>query len=405
MRKRRFNNFLLIIFFICSTKQNLAQQFSYKASLGEVEQTSFYKIVLPPQINAKTQISHFDLRIEDEQKKEVAYLIEQEQANFIEKNFIEFPILFKTKEKDKQTHIKIENISGSPINDLLLITANMQAKRIVNISGSNNLNEWFIIKENVWLDNYFKANSNTVIQSISLPSVNYKYFQITILGEDILPVNIIKTGIYKENYAKGKYATIPNPLIKQIDSADKKSYVQLSFDESYTVDKLIIEIEGPKFFKRWINIFSGKFVNSKFPYSANLSTGVNELFLSGFKSKDILLQINNEDNQPLKIKSVQAFQLQNYLVSYLEKGKKYNLLFGDSFAVKPNYDLDLFKDSIGVNIPLLAVNSVEGITPNLAAQIPPKNNNKLLLWITITAISILLLLFCYKIIQDINKKQ
>ena len=75
----------------------------------------------------------------------------------------------------------------------------MDAKRVVNISGSNDLKEWYIIKEGVWLDSYFSRKEEELVQTISLPTVLYKYFQVTVIGQDILPFNVVKAGIYNQN--------------------------------------------------------------------------------------------------------------------------------------------------------------------------------------------------------------
>ncbi|MCU0321293.1 MAG: hypothetical protein MUE72_02690, partial [Chitinophagaceae bacterium] len=257
MKKNQLINTCLVIAVLFISVQTSAQQFSFAAKIDTITTSGFYKIPILPQVNAKLQLSSFDLRIVNEQNKQIAYIIEQEEATFKTQHFIDFPILKKEKEKDKQTHITIANVTKQSINDLLLITANMQAKRFVNISGSNNLNDWYIIKENIELENYFGNNQATFVQSIGLPTVNYDYFKITVLGEDILPVNIVQAGIYTQNYTQGKYAELPIPSFKQIDSSNKKSYIQISFTDAYVIDKLMVEVSGPKFFKRNLNLYAG----------------------------------------------------------------------------------------------------------------------------------------------------
>ena len=61
--------------------------------------------------------------------------------------------------------------------------------------------------------------------------------------------------------------------------------------------------------------------------------------------------ISNEDNPPIKITGIRAFQHAEYIIAYLEANKSYTLTFGDSLAQAPVYDLTYFKDSIGKQIP------------------------------------------------------
>ena len=386
--------------------QTCAQKgFKYKASFSEVKQSGFYKIVLSPEINAKCQPYLADLRIM-ESNKQLPYIIKQDQNQFAESSFIEFPIVSKTKEADKQTHITIENKTGKAVTDLLLISTNMHAKRVVNISGSNNLKEWFIIKEGVSLDNYFSTLAEEQVQTISLPLVNYKYFQVTIIGKDILPFNIKRAGVYAENYIQGKYTEVPVPSITQKDSSDKKSYVQIRFNKSYQIDKMVLQVDGPKFFKRNVILYpENVLLTIKIPYYAFISSPITEIFTEGWASQKWDLVIINEDNQPLKIKSVRAFQLNQYLLTYLEAGKNYELYFGDSAMQSPNYDLAFFKDSIGKNPPELAINAIEAAKINQPVTTTSKGNfQKIILWSIIVSISILLLTFIYKMINDINRR-
>lgn len=404
MKKRLLHKSLTIALLATVSTCCFAQEhFAYKARLGDANQSAFYKILLPPQVIGRCQNDVADLRILDEQNHQIAYIVKQDAAQFSESSFVEFPIIKKEKEKDKQTHITIENKTGKPISDLLLVTANIDARRGVNISGSNNLKEWYIIKEGVWLDNFFSTKEEELVQTISLPTVLYKYFQITVIGQDILPFNVVKAGIYTQNYTQGKYISIPQPNISQKDSIDKRSYIRLKFDQAYRIDKLILEVDGPKFYKRGLNVYDGNFINTKTPFAVYISPGISEMFLGSAKSRELLMVINNDDNIPLKIKSVKAFQLNQYLLAYLEKNKPYHLAFGDSTAQAPIYDLKFFKDSIGTNPQAISVETVQESQQKPVAVQPKNNSGKIWLWSIIAAVSVLLLLFVFRMIKEINR--
>ena len=130
----------------------------------------------------------------------------------------------------------------------------MDASRLFSISGSDDSIHWFIIKENIYLENTFSNDRDNTINTLSFPKSNYKYFQLIILGENVIPFNIIKAGIYKEDILYGKYAELPAPVVIQKDSLDKKSYVQLKFNDFYRINKLHIHAQGPKYFKRSFSI-------------------------------------------------------------------------------------------------------------------------------------------------------
>lgn len=405
MKRKWMHKWLAVL--VCSTLATACfsqNGFAYRATLDEVKKDGFYRIILTPAIVAKSGRYLSDVRIFDNKQNQMPYITKIDSAQFLETSFVEFPIISNKKGKDKQTHITIENKTGKAINDLLLVVANMEAYRSINISGSNDLMDWYIIKENAVMDSYFSGKKETSVQSISLPTVSYQYFQVTILGENVLPFNIIKAGIYNEQYASAKYMEVPPPKIIPQNSTDKKTHFQLKFDEPYTIDKIVLSIDGPRFYSRQLYMETCGHP-STLPYSATINSGDATLLFSLLKNQEACFFIDNKDNAPLTIKSAKAYQLNKYMLAYLEKGKQYHLAFGDPLAKAPEYDLAFFKDSIGATVPILTVGQIEPIKPvqqTIAGK--PQNNNRVFLWITIATISILLLVFTLKMTREIKKR-
>lgn len=246
MKKKLVIKSLAIVFLALSFTLK-AQQFEYKANIENIQQTGFYKIKIPSTVLAKMQLQQNDVRIYDEQNKEIGFVWRQQKSNLLQKQLQEFPIIQKLKESDKQTHVIIKNTATNAINNLVLFLQNTEAKRWVNISGSNNGNNWFIIKENVLLDDIFVNDDTASVKIVQLPLTNYPYLKITFLGENILPANILKAGIFKETFSVSKYDSLPNPIIHQIDSSDRRSYLYVNFTDNFLIDKIIVDVEVPHF--------------------------------------------------------------------------------------------------------------------------------------------------------------
>lgn len=392
----------VILLFV--TTESSAQQFKYKMSLGTVDSTFFYRIVLSPEVIAKSNATLSDIRVLDEEGKEQPYIIKAAAPVFKEASFIEFPIISKEREADKQAHVVVKNTQTSVINHLLLFIKNTEAKRNVTISGSEDQTKWYVIKENIALDNYYQeGNGESFIQSVAFPSIHYQYFKITILGKDILPVDILKAGIYNETKLPGTYNELPTPAMNPRDSSDKKSYIHLSFNDTYLVDKLDLSVDGAKFYKRAISIYPGSLNNST-AINYTLSSNEEASFPVGFKVKELWLVIDNEDNPPLKITNISAGQLNKYLLCHLEKGKSYSLVFGDSTAKIPNYDLQFFKDSIPRNVLEITPVRLETYMHTDAAK---KNifNSPAFLWSVIAVVLAFLLYASYKLMRDVESKK
>ncbi|MDQ6763277.1 MAG: hypothetical protein M3015_11710 [Bacteroidota bacterium] len=404
MKKRNRFKFCVFVFSFFSVLQAQCQKhFAYKSAIDTIKETKFYKINLSPGVVAKCKPGLDDIRIFDEGGKPVPYILKNDLPVFTRENFIAFPIIKTIKEKDKQTHITLQSTIDKPIDNLLLFIKNTEAHRAFNISGSNDSVHWFIIKENIYLDNSFKADGETIIQSLSFPASNYKYFQLTILGEDLLPFNIAKAGVYKEDLIYGRYIQIPAPDISQRDSSNKISYVRIHLDDKYLVNKIIVDLEGVKYYKRKFSFFEQNKMDD-FLLEGYLFSGLANEFIVNAKADQFLLTINNEDNNPLKIKAVHAFQLKTYLLTYLQDGKNYFLEFGDSFLQAPKYDLSFFADSADNSPSEIFVNSFEKTENVSSTNLASAKNNKLFLWVSIAAVLAALLYFTFKLMREVNKK-
>jgi hypothetical protein len=106
----------------------------------------------------------------------------------------------------------------------------------------------------------------------------------------------------------------------------------------------------------------------------------------------------------LVIDSVRGFQLNKYIVAYAEADRSYQLVFGDSLAMAPDYDLSFFADSVNKEIPTLAVSEVRKIQSQPADDGDEKRNN-LLLWSIIAAVLVIMLIFTWKMLNEVKGKK
>ncbi|MEO5999642.1 MAG: hypothetical protein ABIN89_22795 [Chitinophagaceae bacterium] len=405
MRKNLLHKSLLFFYFLVQLIDCQAQStFQYESSINNVKLPGFYKILLKPAILSKCKNELNDIRILDDKSKQVPYILKSDQPEFQGKNFIELPILAVKKEADKQTHIVIQNQLHKTINELLLIIKNADAERTVAISGSDDQKQWFVIRENITLSNLYVQEQDRFIQSLSFPNSSYNFFEIVINGKDLLPVNIVKVGVYEGLNRVGSYLDIPDPVILQTDSSNKISYVHLEFNDRYILNKLKLEILGPKFFRRRMSMqeTNGRIGTNIGAYT--ISSDVDPSYTINSKAKKLLLEIENEDSPPLKIRSAKAYQLNKYLLTYLEPDIKYKLAFGDSTTGAPRYDLEFFKDSIHNAATEINIGSIIKINYEKPDSKQNKGKNMLVLWIIIIAVLALLLMLTLRMTKEVSGK-
>jgi len=391
---------LLLVLSVVHSHFLFAQNnFSYKAMLDTIQQSGFYNITLTPNIVAKCKKDIDDVRIKDDAGKEAPYILYTESARPNEDAFTEFPVSYN----NNRSAIIINNILPNSISRLFLLIKNSDAYRFATLSGSDDAEHWFIIKEDIVLQDEYKTNDDVFVQSISFQPSNYKYFQITMPEKNMLPLNIVKAGVYRQGFSSSVYDEIPTPVIIQKDSSDKKSYVYQQFDDSYEIDKLNLSFSGIEYFKRPIFIYDKNTLNSPLSTDTILSGRQASIELSG-KTNRLLVVISNGDNIPLTAIKADAFQLHTSVTAYLDAGKKYTLYFGDSSAIAPSYDLQYFDDSIANDIQPLVVKNFERISVASTKKTDDNHSSKWLLWTIIIAVLLLLLYFSYKMITDIQNK-
>jgi hypothetical protein len=406
MKKKRLSKTFFLLAAVCQAAALSAQTASrYRAAVDTVARSSFYKIGLLPSLLANCEKDLRDIRIvENDNGRQIPYILKSDEAGFRESSFIGFPILTVRKESDKQTHIVIQANPDKIIDNLLLFIKNTDALRSVTLSGSDNQQNWFVIKENIYLDEYFRRVDDQFIQTVSFPPSKYGFYKITIIGENRLPVNIVKAGMYTEKMTEGKYQPVAIKSISQKDSSNKNTYVELLLDAPHFIHKLSIQPVGSKYFNRQLEIRSGQGEAVAYGTVFRLSSNGSSAFpLNNIKTNKITLIIHNEDNPPLKIQEIYGWQLNQYLLTYLDANKQYSIRFGDSTAKAPVYDLTFFKDSIPSVLPALNYGAIEKTTFS-PPESKPANWNKTWMWLAIIIAALVLLFFTIQLARQINNK-
>jgi hypothetical protein len=315
-------------------------------------------------------------------------------------SFIEFPILPAQKE-DSAGDIWIGNWSGGAINSLFLQISPSASGRNWTLSGSNDGQKWFSIREHIQV---FLPASDLPYNEIALnfPTSNYHYFKIIQEDKAALPLHIIRAGIITRHAGVQRYRPIPSPVITQKDSSDHHSYITLDFHEPFFVERLDLHIKGPKLYKRTLRVREETADLTSFELDpANTSID----FAIPLKQRSIRLDIENEDNAPLVLDKVEADQKERYLLAWLEPGK-YEVLFGDKHALEPKYDLRYFVDTVSQEPPALmpgpvATTGIQSITP----IIPSRDYKGVYLWGAIIPVLALLIWLCVNMLRSIGQSR
>ena len=402
-RKSKLLAVLVVLLF--SSHCTYAQShFKYKANLLGVDSNGFYSINLKPELVAKSKPGLVDVRIHQFNGKFVPYILPENLLRRDKKNFFIFPQVTVPSSNDTGTVYIISNTDRLTIHELWLRLRNTAVRRTVNLSGSDNLKEWYAIKENVSLDEAGADDQGTYEQLLQFPSSTYHYIKILVNDKNKVPVKIMEAGVYYQPLKQQSFVELVQPVFSQKDSGSV-TRITLKFKDAYQINKLHLKLTGSKFFMRRVNVYQLEGMNRHLIADTPVLSvkPIQELFIQA-RGPQIELEIYNSDNPPLKLEEVHAFQVRQSIIAYLEKGEKYELFTGNPKVSEPNYDIKFFTDSITMRLPEINTGTLVKNAISEGKPIQKKADLTWLIWAAAIAILALLTFITFKMVREVGDR-
>jgi hypothetical protein len=393
-----------------------AQHFTKQSTLPKVDKNGFYRIMVDPNLAAYLNERFTNIRIYDKDGTEVRYLFRTEELPPATMVFNKYEIVEREHKNGAYSRLVFHNPSREPITNISLLIKNAAVTKTASLFGSDDKINWHAVKEEFILSNINNARATSEVKIVDFPLSNYEFYAIKISDKKSAPLNILQAGYYsKISGGNQQYQDVPAPSITQSDSIkEKKSFVRFNFDTLRLVDKIEWTISEPAFFFRNANLYQERTRKNKkgktekyleYLTSGPLSTGgPREATLPALKIKDLVFVIQNEDNPPLRITHLHAYQLNRYLTAWLEKENEYTIKLGgevegENYYV-PQYDLIYFEDSIPDNATVLHAGPIISISTNRENKAPSFFTSKLFIWSALIIVISLLGFMSVKLVRE-----
>jgi hypothetical protein len=396
----------------------MAQHFAYLSQLDTVPADGFYKISISPAIAGYLKSDFSDIRLYDSASQEVPYLLQREEPVQYKQLFKEYEIVSRISKPLSGTSLVLRNASRSNINNISLIIQNTNAAKKAQLSGSNNGRDWYTIDDQFIIQPTRSQSATSEVKALDFPLSDYEFYKLDINDSLSAPIHIIKAGYYDTYAENGKYTQIEGLQLTQRDSsALRQTFVHIHLKQPVSVDKLQINVTSPVYYMRQVEIKAVQKIKDKRKreqsYYQTVASAVlnssadNVIFPDTLYTQDFYLLIHNEDNVPLQMSEVKAYQLNTYMIAFLKRGENYQLKFGQAGLNAPHYDLAYFKDKLPVNIPAIQANTIQ---PVASQQTIPNSgtawfNNKMLLWATLGIVILLLGYMSFQMVKDMKSNQ
>jgi hypothetical protein len=400
--------FILLLMSMFGAATAPAQQdYRYQAPIPQVSVAGFYKISLPEELISRCAFEGNrprDIRLFSRSGSIVPYIFEMDQPILQDNSFTVLPTIDSLVDDKSRLSVVVQNTGMLMRDALVLVIRNTEVCQSITLSGSDDNKRWFVIREHVPLNCHFKATEGQFIQTITMPPSRYAFFRVTTEGENKLPVNIRKIGVW--NTASPPvtpvYTTLPTPYLQQQDSTDGQSYILAAFPRVCQIDQLKLEFTGSRFYKREMTIRTRQGSGWQIAGPMVLQTGTSNRYPFSGITDSIWIVIQNGDNPPLKCTGVIGETIPRYLLAYLDADTVYHLHVGNAGAKLPRYDLDFFYDSAGVRIGTLSLGAVTDKGSVNRTTEATEHKSRWLIWLALGAALGVLLFFTFAMLRKIG---
>lgn len=371
-----------------------AQSYVSERKLAAVPADGFYRINLSPEVIPAANAALSNVRITDVQGREVPYVIRQEAPTRYSSIFMPYRIHRYAKNEGCCSTLVLENPNGHPINNIHLSIRNADVSKPMILTGSDDGENWYAVKDRSVLSASVHEQNTSTIRLIDFPLTNYAFYKIDIGDSTSAPLNILAAGYYEMNAEEAKYVPVPMKWHQSDSAGLKRSYVELQFEETQVVDRIVLSMKGSPYFLRkgWLLQKTVTGNGRAKPHLQRITSFTVSsrqpavIELPGIRGNAFVLEIENEDNPVLQTAEVRVDQLNRYLVAWLKQGEAYALKFGAADLRAPNYDLENFRDSIPAQLTVLTPGPTQAITQPLNPESTTIFTNRAVIWIALVVV-------------------
>ncbi|RDV13169.1 hypothetical protein DXT99_20700 [Pontibacter diazotrophicus] len=167
-----------ILLLLSGSTLTRAQEYNWKAPVAPAPEKGYYRILLSPEVRGNLQADLSDVRLMNEQQQEVPYLLRSEQPVQYKKLFKPYTILHYNRKKDCCSELLIENTNKRKIDNISLLIKNADVRKQVHLSGSDDRENWFVLKAQDVLHTLNSTESTARLRLLEFPLNDYRYLRL-----------------------------------------------------------------------------------------------------------------------------------------------------------------------------------------------------------------------------------
>jgi hypothetical protein len=400
---------LVLIFLLFSPFLSFAQNFRFKKDIPK-NVKGWNEIVLDADIYKHASKDLSDLRILGINAKGDTI-----EAPYILKNYSD--------EEDISTitckpYNKVNNGTGfyasfkvpnkAFISSCKLLFANINYDWLIQLEGSTDETNWFTITEDQRIINIDKETIEFDHSILEFEPTNYSYYRIWVKNptEKVTLESVTITTSTPTPITKPTYKISPK---FKVENKNKTTYIEIKLPAPVPIHSFSIKFNENIDFYRPATISYGSIDSNKtddgfterFENETSTiftSTDKNSIILGPSITDHIVIAIENGDNMPLEIGSIELNALNYKLITRISKSANYALYYGNNELYFPQYDIVQFEETIPTNLKEITLSdevSIERQQP----LVSNKPISKVWLWVIMCVLIGIMFFFSVKMLK------
>ncbi|MEN3322379.1 hypothetical protein VP395_01445 [Mariniflexile soesokkakense] len=401
----------LNILFLLSVSTIVSQ--NYRGIISDINQNGFHKILLSPEVRSASLSNTNFFRILDSKKNEVPYILLNGEST-IESLYTPFTFESVNNTKDSVSSIIIENKNKLKLDHFTFKIANTKVKKTFSISGSNDKKEWYGLVSNQLFYGLNEAEKTTVEQTFSFPLNDYAFLKFEFNNKKALPLQILNVGFFENHFSKAvpQVEITDFKIKKSAHKKNKTTQLTVTFNIPQHIESIVFDIDNDIFMRQAKILVNKTRITKKrienyqdTVISFDLHSGTHNNFKIPYVfEKEIIIEIENNDNPPLNIKQIKFFQKPLYVVCDFKSSETYEAII-DTTLQKPIYDIVNFKTSFNTDLPQAAITNFSKINTGNKSNSPKKPfwQTNVFMWLCILLAIVVISYFALGLLKDLKK--
>jgi len=401
-----------ILFTLVLSSSALGQAYSgyqYQRPITGISD-SWHTITLPNELVGKLTPNLSDLRIFGVTKSgdtlEAPYIVRQGQE-IASHSEIPFKIINRS-HNESGYFFTFEVPSKESLNSISLDFLEQNFDWSINLEGSQDNSSWFTIVENYRILSINNSLTQYTFSKVDFPDAKFRYLRVQVKTKHEPKLTTAKLCLTK--VTKGNYRSygIVKPRI-EVNAKQKQMAASIKLDNAVPISIVRLWVDSKFDYYRPITISyvsdssntqKGTIYSYETLYSGTLTSLEKSIFTFDSRvAKSIRITIDNYDNQPLDIDSVEVLGNVYELVARFTEPATYFLAYGNHNAYAPTYDIGQFTDKIPAELKNLELGDEVEIGVALATS-KPLFQNKLWLWVIIILVGAVLGWFTFRMMKQ-----